>query len=152
MSSNISPLVTVPSIVIAGRVLPLAGLIQLVGWVLGNSNATFRTYNGTSGYQVTAGKTLTVCAWDCFSQSNTTPNQLFQFLQSDNDVAVNSNTAPTNPVYEVGLNANNYINGVNGSLVTSTQNLSNFQVAATKYLTMTQSSGGLTVRAYCYEA
>lgn len=126
-------------------------VIKLIGWVLGNAGATFRKYNGSAGYQVTSGKTLTVQAWNCFSQSNTTPNQLFQLLQSDNDIAVNSNTAPINPIYEVGLNVNNYINGVDGSLKASTENTSGFQVASTKYLTMIQSSGGLTVRAFCYE-
>lgn len=68
----------------------------------GNRWSTWRRMNttGTSGYQTTNGKTLTVRAGRTAVQS--TAIYPHSFMYGDTDVGSNSGSAPTNPKYQVG--------------------------------------------------
>ena len=143
----------VPSITVGGRVFTdLQNLIILKAYVTAaGQKATFRLPSGSAGYPVTAGKTLKVLALRAFA-SNTGSNS-FIISQTDNDTGWASSTAATNPVYEAGSAD---VTGVVQAGVISTANefLSNFSVAAAKYLSVSGGNGAnatATVYAFCYE-
>lgn len=71
--SAFSTMITIqPSLTVGGRVFTdLNNLITLSARVTGATYSTLRKPNGTSGYQVTAGKTLTIYAMKCVGISTT---------------------------------------------------------------------------------
>lgn len=100
MAKPIGTLGTIDTLQIGGRIFTdLTNLIVLFSSVNSGTHATFlKTYptQGTSGYSVTGGKTLTVQAIQLFSQ---TAVNAFNLLYNDIDVGFDSSTSFTNPVY-----------------------------------------------------
>lgn len=142
-----------PSLTIGGRVFTdLTNLIILHGAVAaGQANCSLRKANGVAGYAVTAGKTLTIYA--CKGRSNTAANTKIILLYSDNDMGVDTATAPTNPVYIMGSTANYGLTYSGGASVDQEQaHEINFQVPATKIPGVIMVSSVSYFRAYGYEA
>jgi hypothetical protein len=106
MATPIGTLGTIPTLTVGGRVFTdLSTLITLVTAIqTANRSGTFRLTNGSSGYPVTASKTLTVSAMSVISTNQVAGNSagVASFGYADNDVGVNSATALTTPVYYGG--------------------------------------------------
>lgn len=159
MATPIGTLGNIPNLVVGGRVFTdLTNLIVLAAYVTTASNrATFRKINTSAGYAVTAGKTLTIYAAKATaasSLSTTSAVTTATFAYSDNDVGLDTATAFTNPVYEIGdvnfhtINAypaagNMNINEVGGL---------NFQVLQNKFPGFVNAGAGqLYIYVYGYE-
>jgi len=112
----------------------------------GGSGGTFRLPNGTSGYAVTALKTLRIRALKILPRSAATGD--IYICQTDNDVGVDSGTAFTNPSY-LGGSAAMFINPPATIGVTFEVAL-NFTVAAGKYLSIRDSAGTARIHAIAY--
>jgi hypothetical protein len=95
----------------------------------GSGNCSFRLWNGSSGYQVPVGKTLTIRA---VVQTRGSTGE-FVLLQSDNDLGLASGTALTNPVYPGGDSS---IGTIDTAFAKS--GLVNVIIAAQKYCSMSQ--------------
>lgn len=101
MAKAIGTLGNVDSITVGGRVFTdLTTLKILVATTAANTNATFRTMNGTSGYTPSGATTFVVHAMKAIgTAAGTTWGSLGY---GDNDVGINSGTTPTNAVYVGG--------------------------------------------------
>lgn len=151
--SNLVQGFSVPSITIGGRVFTdIPNLIILKAIVTAaGQKCTFRLPSGTAGYQVTAAKTLKVLAISAFA-SNTGSNS-FIIAQSDNDAGWTGSTALTNPVYEAN-NADTTGITAGGIVTARNEFVTNFSVAATKYLSVSGGNGASAasiIYAFCYE-
>lgn len=100
MAKPIGTLGTVDTINVGGRIFTdlTTALIMAVTQVGANTFGTFRKTQGTAGYQVTTGKTLTIHAVQliCNAGGNYTTGGLGY---GDTDIGLNSAAAPTNPIY-----------------------------------------------------
>ncbi len=112
----------------------------------GGSGGTFRSGNGTSGYAVTALKTLRIRALKILPRSAATGD--IYFCQTDNDVGIDSGTAFTNPVY-LGGAATMFINPP-ATIGATFEVAVNFTVAAGKYLSCRDSAGTARIMAIAY--
>lgn len=138
----------VPTLTIGGRVFTdLTNLIELVG-IAGNTNGTtLRKPNATSGYTVTAGKTLTIYAVRVVVSSASAGVEI-GLGYADNDVGQNTATSFTNPVS---------LGGVGNLMTLSTVGIFElapfFQAPSTKfpYVQGLSGSGRFLVEAYGYE-
>lgn len=98
MATPIGTLGTIPTLTVAGRVFTdLTTLITLHAIAGGSNYATFRLPNGTSGYQVTTGKTYTVYAAKTYLTAAAGWTSM-TIGYGDNDVGQTSAAAPTNLV------------------------------------------------------
>lgn len=154
-SKQIGTLGTIPSITVGNRVFTdLDNLIILIAQVTASGQFTsFRKFNGTAGYQVTAGKTLTVEAFKVTGGSGTAGNDA-GILYGDNDVGYNSVPAPTTPVYPGGLSTSPSIarDTMTATATFLPEGAINFQVPATKYLTLVANAAPCIMYVYGYEA
>lgn len=137
----------VGTITVGGRVLSTSGLIVLHCRVGSTNRCTMRKGNATAGYQVTAGKTLTIEAVQ-YQVTATSGNSGCQLAYGDNDVGFPSNTVPTNIVYLAGV-TNLYFTfnasiGPNNTNYGNQEGIVQFDVPAGKYPAVT---GDAT--AYC---
>lgn len=127
---------TVGTITVGGRTLSTAGLIVLHCRVGSTNRCTMRKGNGSAGYQVTAGKTLTIEAFQ-YHVTATSGNSGCTIAYGDNDVGFPSNTVPTNIVYVAGSVSGYY--PLNASIGPGSTNYGmqegvvQFDVPATKY-------------------
>ncbi len=151
MARPIGTLGTIETLTIGGRVFTdMTNLITLVaGLAAGSSHCSFRKPNGTAGYAVTGGKTLTLSA----VQIQINAADLTRLLYSDNDVSPAAATAWTNAVYQGGNNSQSsyIVTGVTPTGTIISVN-TNFQVLAGKYAGV--ENGGTAVHtfyAYGYE-
>lgn len=123
------------NLVVGGRVFTdLANLkiLSATGSAAGQ-RATFRDGNDSAGYAVTAGKTLRILAVKLLSIGTGATNALL--AQTDNDVGLVSVTAFTNAVYERQDGTYGCVS-IAGTVNTSCEQAIEFDVAATKYLSM----------------
>lgn len=102
MSNPISNLGTINTITIGGtQFADTTNVIQLYGFLGGATNiysGLIKVGSGTStAYQVTTGKTLTIFAIKLASASSVAEN--INIGYADAALALNSSSAPTNPVY-----------------------------------------------------
>lgn len=125
-------------------------LITLTGYVDASGEyATLRTPNGTSGYQVTSGKTLTIVAVQVNTEVSGSAG--VQLGYGSTDIGFASTTLPSAPIY-FGGDANN--------VITATPNVGsfyaapNFQIPSGQYPLMFNGSanGRTSFTAYGYEA
>lgn len=149
----IGTLGTVPTITIANRVMTDLSSNLLVLYAHNTSGAgrfaTFRKYGATAGYQVTAGKTMTVIALRANQQSVSAAPGI-KLMYSDNDVQFDSSTTPTNPVYVGNANAQHF--ALPNSIGAFTDIILSFPVIATKFLTIDNLSGNdMDYTAWAYE-
>lgn len=156
MAKAIGTLGTIPSLTVGGSVFTdLDNLIVLGGTNSTNAFCTLRKPNGTAGYQVTAGKTLTQRALH-FTDLDTAGNSATcSLLYGDTDVGQNAAAAPTTPVYNFGTSAISIVNAIIAGGLDKNHEVSIFfQVPATKYpgATMGAASGIKAVLTYGYEA
>ena len=151
----------VGTITIGGQTLSTTGLIILAARAGGaNLRSTFRKATGSAGYQVTAGKTLTVMAVQIFTQTNS-GNQGYHIAQTDNDAGIAGTTAFTNPVYDFGTSTNGAMGfpsdvslaNTNGSGAAGKQEYaSGFQAAAGKFLSLLgDGTNAAIMYVFCYE-
>lgn len=82
------------------RITNVSSLIILGTYLVANGKATFRQPNGTSGYAVPGGQTLTIIGVQIHAAVGSSAQ--LGLVYSDNDVGFNSTTAFTNPVYQFG--------------------------------------------------
>lgn len=134
MAKPIGTLGTIPTLTIGGRVFTdLTTIKMLYARQGGDVRSSFRLANGTSGYAVTGGTTLTVYAVAIIPNDSSTIG--FQLAYSDNDVGSDTNTAFTNPVYWMGAsNALHQVAAVGSGMPEAVRSFAlNFQVLAAKY-------------------
>lgn len=150
---QIGTLGTIDTLTVGGRVLTdLNGLITLNA-VLSGTNvhySTARLWNGTSGYQVTAGKTLTIVGsiWSITEAATTNAGGVL--LYADNDIGIDNATVPTNPVY--GFSDTDLIVNFPATSVGIFGISVNFQVPSGKYpAILTQQAVTGHIQLYGYE-
>lgn len=146
-----------PNILVAGRTFSdLSNLIILTCTARGNDTCTMRKSNGnaTSGYQVTAGKTLKLSAFVMMNTGNLAQGLP---LYSDNDggLAQSGVGGLTNPVYYNGFTSSDAVLSL-GSAVAGYGNKEYnvyFEVPAAKYpgFHWVANSALVTIIAYGYE-
>lgn len=147
-----------PSLTVGGRVFTdLTNLIVLQCYVSSNNGCTFRKTNGSSGYQVTAGKTLTIWAYRLETANTASISDGIPFY-SDTDLGWSSPTAPTNPFYIAGgVAATIWTTTALAAQATSTPGMkeiaTEFPIPATKFPAWNWSAqnGSLMVTAFGYE-
>lgn len=105
MPTPIGTLGSVDTVTVGGRSFTdVPNLIILSMYIGGSGNfTTGRKANGTAGYQVTAGKTYTIGAirgYLMLASAGTTIQSGIGY--ADNDIGLDQNTTPTNPVYAYG--------------------------------------------------
>lgn len=135
MAKAIGTLGNVDSLTMAGYTfVDIANLKVLVAATATTGNvSTFRT-GGSSGYQVTAAKTLTLRAARITVASVTAAAaSLIDLFYADNDVAIDTTTARTNQVNYNGATGTNYRVATWSALANSVEAIVNFPVAAQKY-------------------
>lgn len=157
-SKAIGTLGTIDTITVGGRVFTnLTSLIILYGWAdgTGTSNrCTLRTANGSAGYQVTTGKTLTIRAvrFQTTGASNTAGVSPGNLAYADNDVGVATSTAFTNSVNMIGNTS--FIQWGRASLYYGSDGdgaAIDFQVPALKYPAYVASNQICAIICYGYE-
>lgn len=140
--------ITGPVFQVAGYVFTdLTNLKILQFSFTGNSFSTPRIAGSSSGYQVTAGKTLNVLALKVVDPVAVAMNIAY----ADNDTGLVTNTTPTNPVYMGTLSTTN-----NAQLTTAASPFFNelslsFNVPATKFPFVFISGGTVVGFIYGYE-
>jgi hypothetical protein len=141
----------VPTVTMGGRVFTdLDNLIYLSGAVPTGARCTLRKNNGSAGYQVTTGKTMTIYAAVGFPSTTSYGN--FTLFYADNDVGQSSSTALTNGVYLNGDSASRIIfYQANNASTWGIGSPCNFAVPAQKYSGAENSNGGF-IQALAYEA
>lgn len=158
MATPIGTIGNIPTFTVAGRLFTdLTTLINLATHVSsgGNRNGTFRKMgSGTSsGYQVTAGKTLIVAA-AFFVINQTAASETPAVAQSDNDVGFDSASALTNAVYFGSESTSRFVLCVTpAAAVGSGVSVQlNGKVAAAKYCTVNGGNAAdLVIQAWGYE-
>lgn len=140
MAKPIGTLGVIQTLTIDGYVFTdvSSNLITLHGWSNSNQRCTYRKAGGSSGYQVTSGKTYTINACKLQPDQSASATQSacgFVLAQVDADIGIDSGTAFTNAVYLTGAATAFHIiaNTVTGSQVVPQGGLS-FGIAATKYV------------------
>lgn len=135
-----------PTITVGGRVFTnIADLIILATVNSTNLYGTFRISSGSSGYQVTSGKTYTVYAIRLFS--TTASAWVSQAVgYGDTDVGLNSGSPPTNNVQSFGT----AIPSVAGTA--DAEAPMKFAIPAQKYPYIAGTGGTCTAVIYGYEA
>lgn len=147
-----------PSLTVGGRVFTdLTNLIVLQCYVSLNNGCTFRKTNASSGYQVTAGKTLTIWAYRLETANTASISNGIPYY-ADADIGFSSGTAPTSPVYIAGGAASTiWASTALAAQATSTPGMkevaTEFPIPATKYAAWNWSAqnGSLMVTAFGYE-
>lgn len=126
-----------------------------------NVRSNMRKGNGSAGYQVTAGKTLTLQAYRLLAGAlATTDNiRITRFAQTDTDIGVNVSTAFGTPVYFGGFTSGDNMACVGNPNVAGGEDFSSglglgFTCAATKYVgvELSGSGGKAMVQTICTEA
>lgn len=104
MAKPIGTVGNIPTLEVAGRVFTdLDNLIILYGSTTNTNGASLRRANGTSGYTPSGSNSFKILALRQTATLGSTPTNGYGSLgYSDNDVAVNTATAATNPVYVAG--------------------------------------------------
>lgn len=159
MANAIGTIGNIPTLTVAGRLFTdLTSIIMLATHTTtgGSRNGTFRKMGSGSGagYQVTAGKTMTVYAAN-FTINQTAATEVPAIAQSDNDVGIDSATALTNAVYFGSESSSRFTLAVTpAAAVGSTVSIPLFgKVAAAKYCTVNSgNTADLVCYAYSYEA
>ncbi len=84
----------------------LTNLIVLIGTFNAavNGYSTLRLPSASAGYVVTTGKSLKIVALEVKVRAAGAAGDLLLFGSADTDQGLQTNTAPTNPVYPAGLN------------------------------------------------
>jgi len=156
--AGIVPSSAVASLSIGGRVFTAAEMARFQSGTTGvilygfttttNTWATLRTANGSTGYQVPSGKTLTVLAIRC-GQFTTAQGYGPVPVYGDTDVGMSSGAAPTNPVYFAQSAATKFgpimCNGTNGVLESTCE----FQVPQNKYVGVYSVGANFNVAYFC---
>jgi hypothetical protein len=149
------------SITIGGRKLTAINkLLILKGFTNGSTNkfGSFRSVNGTAGYQVPNGKKLVVLGVRTTGNYVTATNEgLVSLYYSDNDNGIGTSTTPTNQVYQCGdISPAAIGSGANSAGDSSSyakfEEATYFEVPAGKYLGCTNLGGNQSKwhQAYCY--
>lgn len=134
MAKAIGTLGNVDSVTIGGfTFVDITNLKMMVASTATTGNVCTFRQGGSTGYQVTTGKTLTLKAYKAEASSVTAAaGSLFFLFYADNDVGMDTTTARTNQV--------NYMNGTPGYnfarwsvLANTVEGLIYFPVAALKY-------------------
>ena len=114
------------------------------------ANCTMRVANGTAGYAVTTGKTLTIRAIKAVGDV-ASAFTYFSLLYSDNDMGFATNNAATNAVHAYGASSESF--GTDPTLENNTFN-TNFAIPAAKYPGVIDGNtgAGLGYEIYGYEA
>ena len=158
MAIPIGTLGTIPTLTVGGRVFTdLTNLIILYGMSTTSTHnwSTLRKQNGSSGYTVTSGKTLTINAVTCITPNSTAP--AVSLLYGTSDVGLDSGSAPTGAVYLAGGSSTNtiYISqcASSGSSLSQISSGSvDFQVPAGKYPCGYMNTQGCSMSTLGYEA
>lgn len=151
MAQIIQPSV-IPTLTVGGRVFTdLTNLIILTGTLAGAANGytTMRRINGTAGYQVTTGKTLTIYAMKALLQVAGNCNPAY----ADADVGNATNTALTNPIYFTSVLGAGVTNG-NSPLGSWQDTQIQFAIPAGKYMCIVNQAGATNAlyMAFGYES
>lgn len=113
---------------------------------------TARKANGTAGFQVPAGKTLTVKAMVCMVNAGASTGAACP-LYGDTDVGQASGSAPTTPIYLGGfattrmMIAQTYSNA--NTQTYQSASILDFQVPQNKYLAFVGSTATESIMVYC---
>jgi hypothetical protein len=158
MATPIGTLGTIPTVNVGGVIMTVPGLIVLVTAVegAGGRYGTFRLPGASSGYQVTAGKTLTIYALRFLVQSSAAGD--CQFLgQANNDQGIISSTAPVSPIYVGGITPSSSTGNVGNLAIAQTNSELGgifFPVASGTYAFFDNGAAAFdgTIYAYGYEA
>lgn len=156
MAKPIGTIGNVDSLVMGNTTLvDLTNLKHLVGGsATTNHTSTFRLGSGTSGYQVTTGKTLTLRAWRVELASITAgTGVLFSARYADNDLGVDGTTSPTNAI-NYGGSSSNALLGRYAVLANNIEGSFAFPIPALKYPYYNHEFTGvnMTVHVAGYEA
>lgn len=112
---------------------------------------TFRKPGSSSGYAVTAAKTLHIFA-ACAINTSTGTSSFFNLFYGTSDKGMNAGTPPTGVVYAFGDSAMNYGAGsVAGLNSTPIVNTTDFQVPATDFPGAINSGSSTYIQAFGYE-
>lgn len=150
MAKPIGTLGTVETLQIGGRVFTdLTNLIKIGGYVSSTTKTTLRKSGSSSGYQVTALKTLTLAAITMTLTGAAGSSPSGQIGYADNDVGLNQSTSLTNPNY---IFADSVANWVSNEQNTQPQVLHiDFPVPASKYVFVLGNGTTLLYFAFGYE-
>lgn len=158
MATQIGTLGTIPTITVGGRLFTdISNLIILTERVLTAARfSTLRKPNSSAGYQVTAGKTLTIEAQQSISSASSASQYEYFLLYGDTDVGQDSAAAPTTPIYVAGeatntITAGHYEQAASETYVMPVNLITRFQVPAAKYAAFKATSAGTVLWAYGYE-
>ena len=112
-----------------------------------NTNSSLRKYDGTAGYQVTAGKSYEITAMSAVVITTSGAEEL-RLLYSDNDVGIAVATGFTTPIYPAGNSGTGTILSLAaaGNLTRALR----FRVIAAKYPGITNSGTVAIVQAQTY--
>lgn len=134
----------IPTVTVGGRVFTdTTNLIMLVCANQNTNGCTFRKPGSSTGYLVPVGKTFKAQAL----QLNVTvgaSNSLMSVGYADNDVGVNTSTAPTNPVYAAGNSLASGFFNLNLTGAPLQVVLPDFLIPAQKYIYQVASGGTAT--------
>lgn len=125
--------------------------VILYGTLTGsNKYATFRKQDSSSGFQVPAGKTLTIVAIRIWCE---TASVVFgtQVLYGDNDVGINTATQPTTPVYIGGGSSTNtaFIPAGQTPNNSFAETSLNFSVPQNKYPAVFTNQAAVAAQVFC---
>lgn len=147
-----------PTLLVGGRVFTDLTNLKILGTRAdGGQYGTFRSGNATSGYQVGASTALTIYATKIKPRDGgqTSHGALFY---ADNDVGMNSVTAPTNAVYQFGDASFIFLKGHLGTAGGNSQDVDashgdnfSFTVPSNKYLQLVMTGSSSLCLAYGYE-
>ena len=143
----------IPYLSVGGRIFTdLANLIVLIGRTsTTNRYSTGRLFSASSGYQVTAAKTLKIMAGRV--RTGTASNEIqLRLGYGDTDVGQDSSSAPTNPVWNGGDTSIAQISVI-GTVATEFAADCYMNIPATKYPCIDDGStgGGCSYTLYGYE-
>lgn len=150
---QIGTLGTIDTLTIDGRVFTdLTTMIRLNAMIASNTKATFRKSNATSGYAVTALKTMTVMAVRVLSDN--AANEADRMLYADNDLGNSSSGSFTNEV-DVAGQTSMFISGTPTAATAPSRwdyGDVDFPVPAGKYLGWQLNGTRRYIKAFAYEA
>lgn len=132
MAKQIGTLGTIDTFSIGGRVITnVSGLITLNQQALTTNFGGFFLPNGTSGYQVTSGKTFAMLGFRIYVLAGTTTLGI-AFGYGNTDIGNNAGSAPSGAVYLAGTDSNGAFGGLanNGFL----EGVTNFNIPSGKYI------------------
>jgi hypothetical protein len=152
MARPIGTLGVIDTITVGGRVFTDVSTLKILnGFVATNNNSVLSDVStATNGYIVPALKTFTIYALKAFHTGTSASSNQINILYADNNVANDSATAFTTPVYSAGSSVTAAIIGHFTTPTIETSFL--FAIPTGKYPSMVRGgTGNIYIHAYGYE-